>query len=308
MHHVRRICIALLIGVLSAAACYAHKSPVGHAADFMWPYRAAQVLRDGDNPYRVALPDLPYDPDAPLYYPLPAVLVALPFSYLPPVVARSTFIGVSAALLAWALQREGRWRLWMFVGAPWWAIAANQWSLLTAALLIPVLQGLVALKPNLGMGIIVYQPRWRPLLIGAAMLVTVSLVVLPTWPLDWLANLQRNRHHTPLVLLPFGPLLLLTATRWKSARARLVLALACFPQQVLGYDQVALGLVARSAYQQLVLALLSWLPVVGALLMGEQQGLTLVLVYGPAAVIAVWPTLLQHGLRWRPVALSRPAP
>lgn len=147
MHNFLKICIASLIGLLSAAACYAHKAPVEHAADFMWPYRAAQVLRDGDNPYRVALPDLPYDPDAPLYYPLPAVLMALPFSYLPPVVAGATFIGISAALLAWALQREGRWRLWMFVGAPWWwAIAANHWSLLmTAALLLPVLQGLAVL-------------------------------------------------------------------------------------------------------------------------------------------------------------------
>ena len=299
-----------MIGMLSAAACYAHKAPVGHAADFMWPYRAAQVLRAGNNPYRVALPDLPYDPDAPLYYPLPAVLVALPFSYLPPVVAGSTFIGGSAALLAWALQREGRWRLWMFAGAPWWwAIAANQWSLLlTAALLLPALQGLVALKPNLGMGIVAYQPRWRPLLIGAALLVTVSLLVLPTWPLDWLVNLQRNRHRVPLLLLPFGPLLLLTATRWMSPQARLVLALACFPQQVLGYDQVALGLVARSAYQHLVLALLSWLAVGGALVMGEQQGLTLVLVYGPAAVIAIWPALLQHGIRRHPLTLSKPPP
>lgn len=87
---------------------------------------------------------------------------------------------------------------------------------------------------------------------------------------------------------------------------KLVLALACFPQQVLGYDQVTLGLVARSAYQHLVLALLSWLAVGGALVMGEQQGLTLVLVYGPAAVIAIWPTLLQHGIRRHPLTLSKP--
>jgi hypothetical protein len=191
--------------------------------------------------------------------------------------------------------------LWIVLSAPWWwAIAANQWSLLlTAAVLTPVLQGLAALKPNLGIGILVYQPRWQPLLLGAVVAVLISLLVLPTWPLDWSVNLQRNRHHVPLLLLPFGPLLLLTATRWHNPRARLVFALACFPQQVLGYDQVALGLVARSAYQQLVLALLSWLPVVGALALGKQQTWTLLGVYGPAAVIAIWPTLLQHGVRRR---------
>ncbi len=144
-----------------------------------------------------------------------------PLSFLPPVLAGSLFIGLSATLLAWTLQRDGRWRLWIVLSAPWWwAIAANQWSLLlTAAVLTPVLQGLAALKPNLGIGILVYQPRWQPLLLGAVVAVLISLLVLPTWPLDWSVNLQRNRHHVPLLLLPFGPLLLLTATRWHNPRA-----------------------------------------------------------------------------------------
>jgi hypothetical protein len=79
-----RLVVALCIGLLATALSYFLLHRDGRlAGDFQWPLRGAQALVSGQNPYEVIQPSGPYPFDAPLYYPLPAILVALPFAWLP---------------------------------------------------------------------------------------------------------------------------------------------------------------------------------------------------------------------------------
>jgi hypothetical protein len=82
----QRILLALVIALASTALCYYNLVQRDQlASDFTWPWRGAMRLLHGENPYddpRLS-PLYPYPFDAPLYYPLPALLVALPFTALP---------------------------------------------------------------------------------------------------------------------------------------------------------------------------------------------------------------------------------
>jgi hypothetical protein len=64
-------------------------------------YFAARHLTWGENPYPISSQWYPY----PLFYPLPPILVAIPFTILPVALARPAFDICSGVLLAWALWR-----------------------------------------------------------------------------------------------------------------------------------------------------------------------------------------------------------
>ncbi|HWQ15918.1 MAG TPA: hypothetical protein VNL77_24170 [Roseiflexaceae bacterium] len=251
----RRIGIAVAIGAAAAALCYVRLLQHGdYAADFTLPLFGARWLLAGQNPYTS-----PYPVDSPLFYPLPAVLAALPFAPLPPELAGALFFGLSSGLLAFGLTRDGWHRLLLFLSAPFlMALAWAQWPpLIMAAVLLPGLYPLAICKPNLGLPLMLAYPSWRGMAACAALLL-LSLLVLPSWPLDWLASLGRNRHAPPLVVLP-GPLLLLGLLRWRAPEARLLLLLALAPQRLFFSDQLPLWLIPATARQTLALTLASWL-------------------------------------------------
>jgi hypothetical protein len=283
----RRLLLALLIGAVCAVVCYARLAGQGlGGGDFTWAWRGARMLLAGQNPYRdpSLAPGNPYPYDAPLFYPLPAVLFAVPFAPLPMELAGALFVGISAGLLAYAISREGLWRLGVFLGAPFWlALGWAQWSpLLTAAALVPPLLPLTLAKPNIGGPLLLTYGTWRWWL-ASALLGLASLVILPGWSQDWLANLGQNRHSPPLLILG-GPLLLLALLRWREQAARL--------QRLLFYDQVVLWLVPNSLRESLVLALCSWLGFLAWLRLeaadtGAAPPYVLVSVYLPALVIVL---------------------
>ena len=99
--HIRtRLAIALSVGALTFVVAYWHLSvqvPYYLAYDFTYPWRAAQAILAGGNPYAVVHF---------LKYPLPAAIIAIPFAALPPAAAGATFIGLSSALMIFALIRE----------------------------------------------------------------------------------------------------------------------------------------------------------------------------------------------------------
>lgn len=233
------------------------------AGDFTWSWRAARALLAKQNPYHTIQPLGAYPYDAPFYSPLPAALVALPFSPFPLTVAGALFVGVSAAILAWALCRDEPDRLLLFASAPYWmALRWGQWSpLLTATLLIPALAALVVVKPNLGLAVLVYRPRWQVVAAGAIFGI-ISLLILPSWPLDWFNALATNRHTLPVLTIP-GCFVLLALLRWRDPRARLLIGLAIMPQRLLFYDQLALLLVAPTLRTQLALIILGWVGFLG---------------------------------------------
>ncbi len=71
--------------------------------DFDQLWHAARSLLNGDNPYATVGPGRPFQWDWPLFYPLPAVLLAVPFTVLPVAVARVAFSTLAAGVLGWAV-------------------------------------------------------------------------------------------------------------------------------------------------------------------------------------------------------------
>jgi hypothetical protein len=63
------------------------------------------------------------------------------------------FTGLSSAVLAWALVRDGAWRLWTFCSVPLWQVLVlGQWApLVMAGAILPALGFTLAAKPTLGL-------------------------------------------------------------------------------------------------------------------------------------------------------------
>ncbi|MEI7770215.1 MAG: hypothetical protein WCI67_09520 [Chloroflexales bacterium] len=282
-----RIGIALALGLASTALCYLRLAGGGVlAADFTWAWRGAQLLITGQNPYALILPAGAYPFNDFLYYPLPALLIAMPFTWLSGPTAGAIFIGVSSGLLCWGLLREGTQRLILFASPPYlYALITAQWSpLITAAALLPNLAFALSAKPNLGLAVLVaYPERRRLLLFGAA--VAASLLVLPSWPADMLGRISSHHNFTPLISW-YGPLLLLALPFWRAPSARLLLALAIMPQRLL-YDQLPLWLIPQTPRQSLLLTIASWAGVLLGLALGWGEA-ALVSAYLPALGCVLW--------------------
>src|SRR5688572_15015897 len=109
--------LAVVLGGWGAFIAYF--SMVSHpqhvAKDFSYPWRAARALLAGENPYEVIKAVGEYPFNSGLLYPLPAALVAAPFSQLRPEIAGALFVGLSSALLGWAILRDCPYRLPIFI-------------------------------------------------------------------------------------------------------------------------------------------------------------------------------------------------
>lgn len=239
-----------------------------HAADFTWPLRGARQLLAGDNPYTALVVTGTYPADAPLFYPLPAVLLVLPLTPLSYPLAGAFFVGLSVALLCSVYDRHPA-LLGMLASAPLWiAVVYGQWSvLLTAAIALPWLGCILTAKPSLGAVLWLWRPTRRGAL-SASALVLLSLLVLPSWPLYWLDNISQGRHVAPILTCP---LLALGILRWRDERIRLILLLSIAPQYVGScYDHLPLFLAMRSRRLALVLAAASWLGVLAGAWLGRE--------------------------------------
>lgn len=255
-----RIGLALAVGLVSAFVC--HGILTGRhvlAADFTWSWRAARILLAHQDPYRVIQPTGAYPFDDHFLYPLPAALASLPFVSFRPILAGALFVGVSAALMTFAITREGYHWLPLLVSAPFIKVLlAPQWSpLLVAATLIPGLQFLAVTKPNLGIAALVYNPTWRGV-IGCIAFLLVSLAVLPAWPWEWRRIVVQLHTHTAPFRMFLGPVLLLAVLRFRSREGRLLLVMALLPQRLLLYDQLVLWLIPRRWWSALLLSVVSW--------------------------------------------------
>lgn len=273
-HPARFVAAAAAGGGLLAAALtwYCGRLVPGWAGgDFTWVWRAARVLAfDHQDPYRVIQATGRYPFSSPLYYPLPAVVVALPLASLGPAAAAATFVGVSTGLLVLALSRTQRalathWPL--FVSAAFFNVCwSAQWSpLLIAATLLPGLGWLWAVKPTIGLALWVSRPSLRTLAAGL-LAYAVCSAIWPQWLPQWIGAMRQPQGHRPPALATIvGPLLLLAVLRWRRPEARLLLALALVPQTNYFYEQLPLWLVAATPAEGLLLALTSWAAFAAAL-------------------------------------------
>ena len=237
--------MALLLGI--AAGLFAAWNTFGDSADFRAWWQASRLWMDGVDPYRVPLSSTAWPWPDPLFYPGPAVLLAVPFGWLPLPAAAGLFIGTTSAALAWVLSASGWWRLWFFASPAFiMAVELGQWSpAICLAALVPALGWLAAAKPNLGAAVLGW--RLSPTAIALAIaLALLSVAVMPQWPGEWMANLAKLETHPAPLFTPSGCWLLIALLRWRRAEARLLLGMAAVPQLLFFADQLPLYLLARS--------------------------------------------------------------
>ena len=237
-------------------------APQHLAKDFSWPWRGARALLAGFDPYAVIRATGDYPFNVGLFYPLPAVIAAIPFAPLSPHIAGASFIGISSALLAYGLSRnrDSLVKLPLFVSAPFcMAAVLGQWApLLVALATLPALQFLAATKPNIGLVTWLFRPTVKGVLACAAF-VLISVLVLPSWPEGWREALEGTpRYRGPLVRGMTGAILLVALLRWRRREGRLFLAMAAVPQLSLFYDQLPLWLIPSTVARSIALSALSW--------------------------------------------------
>lgn len=253
-----RIAIALVIGACAAYLAWPGVGVVG-ASDFNQLWYAARSLLAGGSPYAAVGPGRSFNWPFPLFYPLPAVMVAVPFTVLNVAAASMAFSAISTALMVWALTRDAPYRLAAVLSFSfYYAAAISQWSpLLIASVLIPGLGFLLVVKPTVGFALWLFNPRWQAAVAGAALLL-VSVVVRPVWPLEWMQTFGAGAHIRAPISTLGGPLILVALLRWRRPEARLLVALACVPHTTLLYEALPLFLVPASWAESIVLAVLTW--------------------------------------------------
>ena len=218
-------------------------------------HAAAQLLR-GENPYQMAAQWFPY--------PLPAVLLAVPFTAIPLGLARPIFDVLVGWAFVYALWRHrGAFALLALLsGAYLFAMWKGQTTpLMVAASLIPALGFLLAVKPNTSAALWLARPSLIAVL-GASAFVFLSLLALPSWPEDWWSALQQEpTQWMPPIFRPFGLVLLLAALRWRLPEGRLLLAIAFIPQSILPYELVSLALIPGTLLEMGIYVAGSWIAV-----------------------------------------------
>lgn len=309
-----RLVVALAFAAITAAYATARaRHEPGWPTDFDQLWHAATALRGGEDPYAVVGPGRSFPWLWPLYYPLPAVLFALPLTLLPVLVARVVFSTVAAAMLGWAVGPRVRTYWPMLLSASFIISASRaQWApMLLAAAWVPALGFVVAAKPNVGLGALAAQDR-RGILtvaVGCAAAVLLCFIVQPDWIFRWWDSIRTAPHiQAAVTMLPAGPLLALAALRWRRPDARLLLALTVIPHTPSLYDLLLLFLACRTLRETTILALLTQSLYWGIVLFGSfntfdayAEGL------GQATVFVVYlPVLIAILLR--PNVANDPAP
>ena len=294
--HRRRVLVCCSLGILAALLTWIGHRPRRTDLDQLWyPSRA---FLQGQNPYLVGDSLFHNGWKYPLIYPGTAVIVAAPFAAMPLRVAQAAWSGLGTLGLAWVLTGRGWWGL-MALGSAAYLFGSFvvQWTPLLLAGLIPGFGFLWAAKPTIGAALFAGWPRVSAA-IGGALLILVSLILIPGWPAQMRAQLGFAPHIVPIITRPGGVLLLLAWLRWRRPEGRMLGALAMIPHTTLDYEMLPLFLIPRTPREMAVLTLLSqlafglatrWHPYVvdgdlGALIAGRWP-FWLVLVYLPALVM-----------------------
>ena len=299
-----RVAMALAVGAVMGFASFtaiaAANARLGHGPygkDFTYWWRAAQAVRAGMSPYDVVRDEGEYPFSGAFRYTLPAAVVNVPLAHLRADIGGAIFVAASFALLTFGLLTTGAWRLPILLSGPAIAVVGSaQWpALLIGATLVPWVGFLLACKPTLGAVLFLWRPD-RRIFWGGILICLLCLLVQPTWPLDWLRAATAPTPDYAQYIVPLtsrgGALLLLALLRWRRPEARLLLLLACVPQNMFFYDQFPLLLVPQtprstlyySAWTMLVHLMAIWIghPSDGALWSAYWQPIILWGLYVPA--------------------------
>ncbi len=241
--------ISALLGLITGSLCYFLLIKLRQGAgDFDWALHLARQFFAHQNPYDTHAEQ----------YPFTAALFAMPFLRLRPEVAGGVFYGISSALLAFGLCREGYRRLLIFLAYPYWVgMLTTQWSTaIAAASFFPLLMPLAMAKPQVGLPIFLTRLSRRALL-ACLFIAGLSLLLLPRWPLLWIKQLGYYQHFYAILILP-GPLVVLAMIRWRDRDAWLLVLSSILPMRWF-FDVFILWLIPKTSRQILFTVLLSWL-------------------------------------------------
>ena len=248
---------ALLAGAISWRAQHVANA---NGSDHVILYRAAKTLLAGGDPYQIGpggqLPEVFWR----LFYPLPSVALGLPFVWLSPDNAAIAFVACSAALLGFALTRDGFDRVPLLLSVSFFAAAqfAQSTPLILALALIPATRALSMLKPNIGVAIFAWQPSLKNVML-ASLIFIIPTVLWPSWPRSWYISVHSSpAHHAP-ALTGVGALALLSILRWRRPEGRLLFAMSVLPHGLYFYDELPLWLVPQTRREAMALTLTSWL-------------------------------------------------
>jgi hypothetical protein len=289
MQSRKRLGVALLAGTVAGlyTVWYQAVRAIQHS-DFSIIWASAYYWRQGLNPYEVIGPDKLWHWDWPQLYPLPAILVGLPFSFAPLWLAEALFVGIGVGCLVWALYRHQPQALWIVLTVGFWvALDTAQWSpILTAATLMPGLGWLLIAKPSIGLPLFLAYPT-RSAAVGCAIVGILSIALWPWWVPIWMA-LTREAHHVtaPFLLTPAGWILPLALLKWRRPEARLLAGLSLIPHTHGAYDVVPLALVITCMEEGLLLV--GAMVVQQALLAQFGAGLDVDALYVLNAKLLVW--------------------
>jgi SAM-dependent methyltransferase len=274
MRQSHRLCVALAIGLLvSLGSWYTYTRSFTPHSDWDHMPLAARVLLAGGNPYQ-AIAERESELGTRLYYPLPAVLVTVPFVALPLLYARSLFVGIGSGLLAYVMLARGWAGLLVFGSAAWLsAFFIAQWSpLLTAAAVLPWLSGILVIKPTSGLALASVAPTRRMVPLGLGLLV-LSFVVWPGWVPAWLRETRYGTQFLAPVQRPGGFILLLAFLRWRTAEGRLLGLLACVPHALAPYELLPLFLIPKTFRHMALLTFLTQVSTIATFLTGTDRNL-----------------------------------
>jgi hypothetical protein len=251
--------LVLALGFVLGCRLLLYLSLPERSSDFDLLYEGAVHLLRGENPYPTGLQGFPY--------PLPALLLAVPFTAIPLELARPVFDILVGWAFAFALWRyRSPYALFALLsGAYLFALANGQTTpLMVAAALAPALAFLLAVRPNTSAALWIGWPSWRGVL-AVILFFGVSLAILPSWPRDWWMALPAdNRGLAPLILRPFGFVLLLAGVRWRLPEARLILGSAVIPQTTLPYELVPLALIPTNRLEMGIYVAGTWIAMAAA--------------------------------------------
>jgi hypothetical protein len=256
-----RAVAAVLLGVGSLLLALTFRLALHQqSSDFDQIVIGARRALSGQTPYtKTPLPGLEW----PIYYPMPALVLGLPFIALPLAWSHAIFSGVSGACFGWAMSADGESKLFAIATWPYiLSVSLGQWGpLLMATTAIPALAWVALAKPNLGLALgSGFAPNWvrrpalRTNLSVSAVLILVSFLLRPAWIQEWIGVLSTP---TPHLIMPIrvvgGFLLVLTLFRWRRPEARTLAALSLVPQTFSSYDSLLVFIVPKTPRQALLL-------------------------------------------------------
>ena len=233
-----------MAGVVAALFVYALYARQTRSVISDWDpnWVGTRALLQGWSPYAaIRVPPWPNY----LLYPLPALLLTIPFTFLPLALARALFTGLGTAAFTFVVTARGRWTLYFLIsGAMLWSWITVQWPpLLMAAALTPNFSWMLAAKPTLGLALWSAYPN-RKAVIGGLVFLGLCFLIRPSWVHEWLASVAHTPHKAHF-LRPGGFLLLLALLRWRRPEARLLAVLSLMPQTTALYETLPLALAAQ---------------------------------------------------------------